>query len=111
MLVSALGASAKSAVFYTRVKGEAEDSVRRIGFNALHIFQPSFLVGDREQSRAAERIGIRLFQGISPLLIGPARKYRPIAAATVAQAMLKSAFSDLAGSHAYPSDAIAAMVG
>ena len=109
MLVSSLGASAQSAVFYSRVKGEAEDSVKKMGFAALHIFQPSLLVGERKGSRPGERIGSIVFRGLSPLLIGPARKYRAITAASVAGAMVKVAFTDATGIHSYPSDAIAAM--
>src|SRR5438045_6711271 len=47
-VVSAMGASAKSTVFYSRVKGETEDALAQMGFDALVIARPSMLPGDRE---------------------------------------------------------------
>lgn len=109
LVVSALGASATSSIFYNRVKGEMENAVVEIGFDAMHIFQPSFLLGDRAESRVGEKIGIAAFKGISPLLIGSARKYRPIHVDTVAAAMLNAASSKQRGVHRYESDVIQAM--
>lgn len=111
LVVSALGASATSAVFYSRVKGEMEDALKELGFAELHIFQPSLLTGNRPESRPAERAGIAAFSLIAPLMLGPSRKYRPIAAEAVAAAMLRAAWRNAAGTHAYPSDVIAQMAG
>lgn len=108
-VVSALGANPDSAVFYNRVKGEMEQALTKIGFDSLHIFQPSLLLGDRAESRLGERIGIGAFAAIAPLLIGRARKYRPIAADDVAEAMIKMASRDSTANHAvfrYESDEI-----
>ncbi|MEM6287054.1 MAG: NAD(P)H-binding protein, partial [Bacteroidota bacterium] len=41
LLVSALGADAGSRIFYNRTKGEAEDAVRSVGFEAVQILRPS----------------------------------------------------------------------
>jgi hypothetical protein len=46
-VVSALGADARSRVFYNRVKGEMQDAVAALGFGSVVIVQPSFLLGDR----------------------------------------------------------------
>ena len=58
-IVSALGADAKSAVFYNRVKGEMQDAVAAIGFETVLFAQPSLLVGDRatlgQPTRPAKR--------------------------------------------------------
>jgi uncharacterized protein YbjT (DUF2867 family) len=108
-VMSSLGANAKSGVFYSRVKGEMEDALRELGFAALHIFQPSFLVGERAESRPGERFGITAFQIISPLLFGPARKYRAIEVADVAHAMISAAWLQKAGAHVYSSDEIQKM--
>ena len=103
-LVSAVGASPKSRVFYSRVKGEAEDAVARLGFAGLHIFRPSFLVGERPETRPGERLGIAAARLVSGVLFGPARKYRPIKADTVARAMLVVAREGSPGTHIYASD-------
>ncbi|MFT3816776.1 MAG: nucleoside-diphosphate sugar epimerase [Rubrivivax sp.] len=88
-LVSAMGASAASTVFYSRVKGELEDALAALGFDALVIARPSLLVGDRaslgQPERRGEHIGLALSRALGPLV--PAA-YRPIQAARVARALL-----------------------
>ncbi|WP_141290692.1 NAD(P)H-binding protein, partial [Ideonella azotifigens] len=44
-LVSAMGAKANASVFYSRVKGEMEDALATVGFDAWVIARPSMLVG------------------------------------------------------------------
>ncbi len=114
LVVSALGSNPKSAVFYNRVKGEMEHALEAVGFDSLHIFQPSLLLGDRAESRLAERVGIGAFAAIAPLLVGRARKYRPIAADDVAKAMIKVASRDSTAKHAvfrYESNEIVLLAG
>jgi uncharacterized protein YbjT (DUF2867 family) len=94
LLVSALGASSSSRVFYNRVKGELEDAVSAIGFEQLVIAQPSLLDGDRPQSRPAERIGLVLARAFGFLI--PAG-YRPVHVSQVAQALLCEAREGGAG--------------
>jgi uncharacterized protein YbjT (DUF2867 family) len=103
-LVSAVGADPKSRVFYSRVKGEAEDAVLRLGFSGLHIFRPSFLVGRRSERRPGEELGIAAARLVSGILFGPARKYRPINADTVARAMIVVAREGSPGAHVYTFD-------
>ncbi len=109
LVISSLGASARSPIFYSRVKGAMENALREIGFEALHIFQPSLILGERSQQRTAEKVGIAAFSAISVLMLGPARKYRPINAETIARAMVKAALSNKRGVNLYPSDAIEAV--
>lgn len=101
MLVSAVGASAKSGVFYSRTKGEAERDVASLGFSAVHIFQPSFLLGDRHENRPGEKMGIGFFKLLEPALLGPLGKYHSVEAADVARAMLAAARSGQKGVHKY----------
>jgi uncharacterized protein YbjT (DUF2867 family) len=88
-LVSAMGADAKSRVFYNRVKGELEEALAQLSFTGLVIARPSLLTGDREAlgqpERPAERISMAVGRIFRPLI--PAN-YLPIAAADVAQALL-----------------------
>lgn len=106
LLVSSVGANAKSSNFYLRVKGELEAALRDEGFDSLHIFRPSILVGKRAESRPGERLGIIAGQVIAPLLIGSSRKYRPIRASDVAKAMVAAAHKFLPGVHVHEFDSI-----
>ncbi|MFM2066144.1 MAG: hypothetical protein RLZZ584_1053 [Pseudomonadota bacterium] len=88
-LVSAMGANARSSIFYNRVKGELEDALAALGFDTLVIARPSLLLGDRtalgQPVRPGERQGERLARWLGPLV---PRNVRPIPAARVAQALL-----------------------
>lgn len=106
LVISALGANATSPVFYNRVKAEMESALQSLGFPSLAIFRPSFLLGERSESRPGERIGIGIFQAIAPLLVGPARKYRAIHVNDVAKAMIQVAWQDAPGTKIYLSDAM-----
>jgi uncharacterized protein YbjT (DUF2867 family) len=109
LLVSAIGADPASRIFYNRVKGEAEDAIRQVAFEGVHVFRPSFLVGQRAEFRPRERIGIAAFRMVSPLMVGPLRQYRPIQAETVARAMVRVARDGGKGVHVYLSDRIQAL--
>jgi uncharacterized protein YbjT (DUF2867 family) len=87
ILMSAIGASSDSTIFYNRVKGELEDAVRELGYPYLSVYHPSLLLGDRQEQRTAEALGIKLMPLVNRVLLGPLEKYRGVQAATVAQAM------------------------
>ena len=90
-LVSALGADARSRVFYNRVKGQTEDALRALGFATLVIARPSLLLGDRhalgQPPRPGEDLGQRLAAPLAPLL---PKAWRPIGADVVARALLQA---------------------
>ena len=90
-MVSAVNARDKSPVFYSRVKGEAERHVRAAGVPSVMIFQPSFLLGSREDSRMAEWLGIQAMQVVRPVLHGLGSGLTPVYARTLAEAMVGSA--------------------
>jgi len=87
-LVSAMGADAKSRIFYNRVKGETEEALARLAFEGLVIARPSLLVGDRGALGQPERLAEKVATAVSRLL-GPLvpANYRPVAAADVARAL------------------------
>lgn len=95
LMVSSLGADAKSSVFYSRVKGETERDIVAIGLPKVIFMQPSILLGERQEVRSGEKLAILVGRLIAPILIGPLRKYRPIHADHVAAAMLYAANHDL----------------
>jgi uncharacterized protein YbjT (DUF2867 family) len=91
LVVSSLGADARSGVFYNRVKGEMEEAVRAAGVARTLIFRPSLLSGPRAEYRTGERIGLVVGSVLGPLL----GRYRPIHGDLVAAAMLRAALDDL----------------
>ncbi len=101
LLVTAVGASARSTIFYSRVKGEVEEAVSAIGFEATLIFRPSMLMGPRNETRPGESIAKILTPYISPFLIGPAAIYKGIEADTVAAAMVEAAATETSGRKTY----------
>jgi len=103
-LVSAVGANPKSGNFYLRVKGEAEQAVTSAGFDAVHIMRPGVLLGQRNEHRTGEAIGIRVFKALNWALIGPLHKYRPIRAVDVACAMIGAAADTARGVRIYQFD-------
>ena len=104
LVVSALGASPHSGVFYSRVKGEMEAAVRAAGVAQTSFFRPSLLSGPRKEERTGEKIGLVVGKLLGPLL----GKYRPIHADLVAAAMQKVAERDLPG-RVYESSEIRAL--
>ncbi len=105
-LVSAISANADSSNFYTKLKGEVEEDIKKVGLRGLYIYQPSFLTGERKENRLAERILTPIMKVINPLLIGNLKKYRSIPAVTVAMAMYKQSLKNEEGVFIYPSDKI-----
>lgn len=106
-LVSAGSANARSATFYTRVKGELEDALKAMPFKALVIAQPSLLLDDRDglgqPTRLGERIAIPLAKLLAPLLPGA---YKPVHARAVAQALVRTV-PTVEGVVVLPSDVLA----
>ena len=109
-VVSAMGADAHSRVFYSRVKGEMEDAVGKLGYTTLVFARPSLLDGDREAlaqtTRPAESLSLAAMALLKPLI--PAN-YRAITATKVAKALLSAINSAGAGVRALPSGEMQAM--
>lgn len=105
-VVSALGASPDSKIFYNRLKGEVENDVKAFQFKSIHIYQPALLTGNRLEHRRFEKLFVNAMKLINPLLIGKLNQFRSIKATTVAQAMINQTIKNLEGVHTYPSDVI-----
>ena len=86
--VSSGFADPKNSGAYLRYKGEVEEELRKLNFTKLGIMRPSFLIGNRKDKRLGEKIGIFLFNLLSPLFLGPLKKMKPIQSQKVAQAMI-----------------------
>jgi len=88
LIVSSIGASAKSSTFYLKVKGQMEEEIGKIGIESLSFFRPSMLLGARKESRMGEAIGKVVMKMFGFLLFGKLKKYRAIEAEIVAKAMV-----------------------
>jgi uncharacterized protein YbjT (DUF2867 family) len=94
MVISSIGANAKSSNFYLRTKGLMEHGIRSYRFQRITIVRPSLLLGKREEFRAMERLAAQILGWTSFLFIGLLRKYKPIKAENVALAMVAMAGMD-----------------
>ncbi|MBR0712653.1 oxidoreductase [Bradyrhizobium liaoningense] len=90
-LVTAVGANAKSSMFYVRTKGEVERDILALGFDHTHIFRPSMILGQRDEDRPRERLFVAVWDVLNPLLVGPADRYRGLTGDQIAHAIAKAA--------------------
>lgn len=88
LIVSSIGANALSNNFYLRLKGKTEHAVKQFPFKSISIFRPSILLGKRREARPAEKTGQVFMQALSFLFAGSFKKYHPIKASNVANAMI-----------------------
>lgn len=103
VLVSSVGANAKSGIFYTRMKGELDEAVARLGFRNLAVLRPSSLTGGRKDRRIAEELSIPVARFITKFIF---KKYRPISDKTVAKAMINAALNKSSGKTIWEADEI-----
>lgn len=108
LLVSAVGADPQSRVFYSRVKGETEAAVRELPYRAIQIFRPSLLLGERSEFRLGERLMMPFTPLLSLVLVARMRRYRPIRARAVAEAMVAVAKEAPRGPNVFEYDAMIA---
>ncbi|MFV5391750.1 nucleoside-diphosphate sugar epimerase [Acinetobacter towneri] len=94
ILVSALGAEAKSAVFYNRVKGELEQYIESLDLDKVSILRPSLLLGERNEQRRLEDLGQKLYLKISRF-IPDHFTYKPVSATQVTHTMVEAAQSQI----------------
>lgn len=91
LVITAMGASANSSIFYSMVKGKLEKQLQLLQFSSLYIFRPSLIIGNRKEKRIGERIALILSTIINPLLMGSLAKYKSVTAVAIAKAMIFSA--------------------
>jgi uncharacterized protein YbjT (DUF2867 family) len=103
VLISSAGATPRSRVFYTRMKGELERDVEALGFERTRFLRPGILDGERREHRAGERWALRVLRPLSPVLPASAR---PIHVAVVARAAIQAAFDPAPGAARYEAAAL-----
>ena len=105
IFISSIYANQNSSGDYVKFKGLVEEELKKLNFSNLGILRPSFLIGDRKEKRVGEKIGILTFSLLSPFLLGPLKKMKPINSEKVAKAMIKIANENL-GKTIFESDEI-----
>lgn len=108
-IVSSVGAKAGAGNFYLDTKGRVEAALATLGFERLVILRPSLLDGDRQEFRPLEQPAILAARLLNPLLAGPLRRYRAIAAQDVADALLEAVLAAHAPAAILEYDAIRAL--
>jgi uncharacterized protein YbjT (DUF2867 family) len=104
--ISAIGANSGSSNFYTKIKGDAEGALKKVGLKSLQIYEPSLLIGNRKKRRFAESMAVVVMKIVNPILVGKLRKYRAIEAIDVAKAMYKQSLKHKIGVYTYTTDKI-----
>tara|TARA_R110002126_G_scaffold224174_1_gene369099 strand:+ start:23543 stop:24208 length:666 start_codon:yes stop_codon:yes gene_type:complete len=87
IVMSSMGADAKSTVFYSKTKGEMERDVLLQNIKNTSILQPSLIGGNRDEHRLGERIGKGVMRILNPLMIGELKKYKMIHPEKIATCM------------------------
>ena len=90
-LVSSVGAKTGASGLYLRTKGQLEANLIGLGFAQTVIARPSLLLGQRSEFRLGEKTAAVLMKGLTPFMVGALRKYRPVAAASVARCLVQAA--------------------
>ena len=94
VLVSSVGANAKSRVFYTKMKGALDDAVQQLGFEGCFILRPPSLIR-KGSDRFGEKVGIVALKAFNA--IGLMRSFTPMPTEAVAAAMIRLAKSGRKG--------------
>ena len=100
LIISSLGANKKSPIYYSRVKGEIEEAISKVGYATVHIMRPSLLLGVRDEKRQGEETA-RLFYRVFDFIIP--KKYKAIESEKVANAMLQFALHEQVGNFVHES--------
>lgn len=87
-LVSSAWATADSKVFYTRMKGQLEEDVKKLGFRSLFIMRPPSLIR-KGTDRFGESVSVKILMALNK--IGFLRSIRPMPTSQVAHAMITMA--------------------
>lgn len=90
LLVSAMGANARSKIFYNNVKGQLEDYIQQLDLEKVSIIRPSLLLGERNEKRTLENATQNLYKKFAHL-VPSSFKYKPVTAEQVAHTMVEAA--------------------
>ena len=94
VLVSSVGANAKSKVFYTKMKGALDEAVQKLGFEGCFILRPPSLIR-KGSDRLGEKLGVVVIKAFNSL--GLLQKFTPVPTERVAAIMISVAKSGHSG--------------
>lgn len=94
VLVSSIGANAKSSVFYSRIKGELEEAVEKLKFKKTLLYRPSILDGNRQEKRIGEKIGLVVTRFLTRFVL---KRYKPTPVNRLADKMIRSSLDATSG--------------
>lgn len=100
LIVTALGSNASSPLFYNKIKGQVEETLKDMHLPSLQIFQPSLLLGSRDEFRLGEEVA-KFFTTILSFFIVRANKFWSIHGRDVARAMYHVAKDEMVGTYTY----------
>ena len=103
-LNSAMGANARSSIFYNRVKGELEDALSTLGYPSLVLVRPGLIHGERERPRTGESVALAASHLLRPLL---PPKWRPSRAERIADALVQAVLDPTPGRSIVEADRLA----
>ena len=87
VLLSAYGASTKSRVFYSQLKGKLEEAISGLMFTSYIIFRPG-LLERKNTDRMGERVSAALLHFLNRL--GILKKFKPLPTAILAEKLAKA---------------------
>ena len=88
-LVSSTGANSNSSFFYPKTKGELEESVKKLNFKKIDIFQSPMLIRQPDLMRSGEKSGIKFLNAVNK--IGVLKSQKPLNVKDLALKMIKEA--------------------
>jgi uncharacterized protein YbjT (DUF2867 family) len=106
LLVSAIGAKEQSSNFYLSLKGKTENAIAAMPFESVAVFRPSLLLGKRNEHRFGEKMAQGIAEIFSFTFYGWLRKYHPVDAKHVANAMIQQSKSKDRGVHYFDFEGI-----
>ncbi len=87
LMVTSLGADPESPLFYNETKGKLEEALIALDMRSLSIFQPSLLLGYRDEFRLMEEIGKFFSALLSFFVVGSKKRLWSIRGDEVAESM------------------------
>jgi len=96
LLVSSISAKPNSNIFYLRMKGQLDEKVKQLGFEACFIFRPGPLERT-DTDRVTELVSIKVIKFLNR--IGLFKSQKPVPTGVLAKAMINKALSKEVGQH------------
>lgn len=94
VLLSSIGADAKSSIFYLRMKGALDEAVKALPFNHTVVIRPASLIR-KNTDRLGEKISVPIIQFLNRF--GILQTNAPVLTEAVADVMIKSVKTDKTG--------------